>query len=188
MRAIDDIWGSLQPNTIEKYCYSLRNFLQFSLLNFGEIVLPVNVLEASKFIVSLRDRAYSKFSIKLGLVSIKWVNSFFPGAPRLDDPFLNRIVSSAQKNCLSRKNQKEPLSKEMMRKILTLGPNPSLRDVRDALIPAISYSLLLRNDELRHLTCRNIMKKPNGFEFKIESSKTDVFRKGKTLYLAHQDG
>ena len=143
MRAINDIWCSLQPNTIEKYCYSLRNFYQFSLLEKGEILLPVDILEASRFLISLRERNYSKFTIKLGLVSIKWANSFFPGAPRLDDPFLSRIVLSAKKNCVSKRRQKEPLSKEMLRKILELGPDPSLIEVRDALIPAISYTLLL---------------------------------------------
>ena len=188
MRVIDDIWSSLQPSTVQKYCYSLRNFYQFNLLHSTEIALPVDTLAASKFLVSLRERGYSKFSIKLGLVSIKWVNSFFPGAPKLDDPFLNRIILSANKNCPSRKSQKEPLSKEMLRNILRLGHNPTLRDVRDALIPAISYNLLLRNDELRHLSCKNITHKPDGFVFVIESSKTDVFRKGKTLYLANQDG
>ena len=188
MRAINDIWCSLQPNTIEKYCYSLRNFYQFSLLEKGEILLPVDILEASRFLISLRERNYSKFTIKLGLVSIKWANSFFPGAPRLDDPFLSRIVLSAKKNCVSKRRQKEPLSKEMLRKILELGPDPSLIEVRDALIPAISYTLLLRNDELRHLSCKNILSKPVGFEFRIESSKTDVFRRGKTLYMAHHEG
>ena len=188
MRAINDIWCSLQPNTVEKYCYSLRNFYQFSLLERGEIILPVELLEASRFLISLRERNYSKFTIKLGLVSIKWANSFFPGAPKLDDPFLSRIVLSAKKNCVSTKRQKEPLSKEMLRKILDLSPNPSLLEVRDALLPAISYTLLLRNDELRHLNCKNISLKPAGFEFRIDSSKTDVFRRGKTLYMAHHDG
>ena len=186
-RVIDDIWCSIQPSTTEKYCYALRNFCQFSLLNDSNVMLPVNAIETSKFLVFLRERGYSKFSIKLGLVSLKWLNSFFPGAPRLNDPFLGRIISSANRNCISMKNQKDPLSTEMIRKILSQNPNPTLMQLRNAVIPAISFSLLLRNDELRHLCCSHIEKKPEGFVFNIVSSKTDVFRKGKCLYLAHQD-
>ena len=119
---IDDIWCSLQPSTTEKYCYSLRNFCQFSLLSNSDILLPVDEIEASRFLVFLRERGYSKFSIKLGLVSLKWLNSFFPGSPKLVDPFLGRIVASANRNCLSNKNQKEPLSLELLRKVISLGP------------------------------------------------------------------
>ena len=76
----------------------------------------------------------------------------------------------------------------MVSKMVILPTNPSLKDLRDSLMAALSYSLLLRNDELRHLTCMNICVTNDGVTFVITSSKTDVFRKGKKLYLAKQDG
>ena len=187
MRVIDDIWCSLQPSTTEKYCFSLRNFCQFSLMSDSDVTLPIEAIRASRFLVFLRERGYSKFSIKLGLVSLKWLNSFFPEAPKLEDPFLGRIVASANRNCISKKNQKEPLSREIVKRIMEVGSNPSLLQLRNAVIPAISFALLLRNDELRHLSCAHVERKPEGFVFQIVSSKTDVFRKGKTLYMAHQE-
>ena len=145
---------------------------------------------AANFLIYLKDRGYSKSSIKLGLVSLKWVNSFFPGkaSELLNDKFLDRIVQSSLRNMVSSKSQKDPISKDMVRKMLTLNPNPTLQQTRDALIAALSFSLLLRNEELRYLACHNISETDSGVFFSIVSSKTDVFRKGKNLFLAKQDG
>ena len=146
--------------------------------------MPIDTDNASKFLVFLRERGYSKFYIKLGLVALKWANSFFPRAESLNEPFLDRIIASANRNIISSKNQKVPLTKSMVASILNLKNNASLSEVRDSLIPALSFSLLLRNDELRHLSCAHIEKREEGMIFRIVSSKTDVFRKGKSLYLA----
>ena len=146
--------------------------------------MPIDIDNASKFLVFLRERGYSKFYIKLGLVALKWANSFFPRAESLNEPFLDRIITSANRNIISSKNQKVPLTKSMVASILNLKNNASLSEVRDSLIPALSFSLLLRNDELRHLSCAHIEKREEGMIFRIVSSKTDVFRKGKSLYLA----
>ena len=125
----------------------------------GDIQLPTDSLVTANFLIYLKDQGYSKSSIKLGLVSLKWVNSFFPGkaCELLNDKFLDRIVQSSLKNMVSIKNQKSPISKEMVAKMLNLGPNPSLTNIRDSLMAALSFSLLLRNEELRHLACHNIV-------------------------------
>ena len=97
-------------------------------------------------------------------------------------------MQSSLRNMTSAKNQKDPISKDMVRKMLNLGPKPTLMQTRDALMAALSFSLLLRNEELRHLACNNINENDSGVTFLIVSSKTDVFRKGKKLFLAKQDG
>ena len=124
--------------------------------------MPIDTDNASKFLVFLRERGYSKFYIKLGLVALKWANSFFPRAESLNEPFLDRIIASANRNIVSSKNQKAPLSKSMIASILNLKNNASLSEIRDSLIPALSFSLLLRNDELRHLSCAHIEKREEG--------------------------
>ena len=144
-------------------------------------------LKISRFGGYFRSRftVYSKFTIKLGLVSLKWVNSFFPSGQNepLKDRFLDRIVESAKRNIISKKNQKLPFSKEMIAEMIRLGENPSLIQLRNALIPALSFSLLLRNDELRHLSCNHIRSDNKGLIFHIVSSKTDVYRDGKNYSL-----
>ena len=159
-------------------------------MDSGEIKFPVMTMTAASFLVFLREKGYSKFTIKLGLVSLKWVNSFFPSGVNepLKDKFLDRIVESAKRNLISKKNQKLPFSKEMIVEMMKLGDNPSLIQLRNALIPALSFSLLLRNDELRHLSCSHISNSDKGLIFRIVSSKTDVYRDGKKLFIANPNG
>ena len=146
-------------------------------------------MTAAKFLSHLREGGYSKFSIGLALTSLKWLNSFFPGiSGELEDKFLSRIVESAKRNVISTKSQKLPFSKAMIRDMMRVPLSPSLEELRDALIPSLSFSLLLRNDELIHLSCRHMTATEKGMTFFIVSSKKDVYRKGKTLYLARQAG
>ena len=157
----------------------------------NEIFLPVDTMRAAKFLTFLRDKDMSKHSIKTALVSLKWLNSFFPGhggtLDPLQDQFLSRIVDSAQRNVMSSKNQKLPFSKSMIRDMMVLGPRPSLEELRDSLIPSLSFSLLLRNDELIHLSCKHMSLSKEGVKFLILSSKTDVYRNGRVLHLARQE-
>ena len=191
LRVLEDVWSSRQPSTVEKYCYSLRSFFSFCLMLNNEIVLPVDTIQAAKFLTFLRDRDMSKYTIKTALVSLKWLNCFFPGhggaLDPLQDQFLSRIVDSARRNVMSVKNQKLPFSKSMIREMMILSTNPSLEELRDSLIPSLSFSLLLRNDELIHLSCKHMTLSEEGVKFLIVSSKTDVYRNGRVLHLARQE-
>ena len=105
----------------------------------------------------------------------------------LQDNFLSKIVDSAKRNIFSEKKQKLPFSKVMIASMMNIGRNPTLTQVRDALIPSLSFSLMLRNDELIHISCLHMTLENSGMKFKIISSKTDVYRNGKTVFLAKQD-
>ena len=115
----------------KKYCMSMRNFAPLSsIINSGEIAFPIDTNNASKFLVFLRERGYSTFYIKLSLVAHMWANSFFPRAYSLNEPFLDRIIASANCYIISSKNPKVPLkalSKSMIASILNLKNNASQR-------------------------------------------------------------
>ena len=155
------------------------------------LTLPVDTISAANFLASLREKQASKHTIRLALVSLKWLNSFFPGCSGTNDPlednFLTKIVDSAKRNIFSEKKQKLPFSKEMITSMMDVGRNPTLTQIRDALIPSLSFSLMLRNDELIHISCLHMVLENSGMKFQIVSSKTDVYRNGKTVFLAKQN-
>ena len=73
----------------------------------------------------------------------------------------------------------------MIKGILNLLPSePTLTQLRDCLIPVLSYALLLRHDETAHLNCNHFTEDSDGFKIIIPSSKTDTYREGKTVYLS----
>ena len=105
IRTIQDIWDSRQPSTIQKYCFSLRNFFAFSQMTGKEVTFPVQVPMAARYLAFLRDGGVSKSTIKVALVSLKWVNAFFPDKDNLESPFLGRMVESAQRNIPAKRMQ-----------------------------------------------------------------------------------
>ena len=190
---IDQIWSARQASTIQKYCYSLRKFFAFQCLFNVNFSLPVNALDVAKYIAYLRVNSSSHSSFKMIVVAIKWVNNFFPGINKfncpLEDNFLLRLKESALRNVPVKKNQKEPLNGCMIKAIIrTLPENPSLILLRNVLMPALGYALLLRHDELSHLNCLWFSEVASGLKIIIPSSKTDVFRQGKTVFLARYEG
>lgn len=186
---IEQIWSARQSSTIQKYCYALRKFFAFSCTFSEGIRLPINALEAAKYLAYMRYNSASHSSFKMIITAIKWINNFFPGISKLncpmEDNFLLRLRDSALRHVHKTKNQKEPLKGCMINNIIgTLPKNPSLIQLRNILIPALGYSLLLRHDELSHLNCLYMAEDQNGLKITIPSSKTDVYRDGKLVVLA----
>ena len=64
----------------------------------------------------------------------------------------------------------------------------SLLNLRNSLIISLAFSLLLRHDEISHLSCSHIFICVGGLKVRIPSSKTDVLRNGKFVFLAKETG
>ena len=115
-----------------------------------------------------------------------------PGLNPSNDPandlFLSKIVESSNRNSYKMKQRKKPLSSDMIKGIINLLPTePTLTQLRDCLIPVLSYALLLRHDETSHLNCNHFMPETEGFKIHIPSSKTDTYRDGKYVYLSKEN-
>ena len=115
-----------------------------------------------------------------------------PGLNSWNDPandqFLSKIVESSNRNNYKSKQRKKPLTPDMIKDILRLLPSePTLTQLRDCLIPVMSYALLLRHDETSHLNCNHFVEDTNGFKIHIPSSKTDTYREGKIVYLSKEN-
>ena len=70
LRAVQDIWDARQASTVEKYCYALRNFVQFCLMTKVGLKLPVEVSLTARYLIYLRNETVSKSTIKIALVSL----------------------------------------------------------------------------------------------------------------------
>ena len=189
---IDQVWSARQASTVQKYCYSLRKFFAFLCVFNESINLPIVAMDAAKYIAYMRSNNASHSAFKLILTAIKWVNNFFPGISKfncpMEDNFLLRLKDSALRSVPLRKNQKEVISGCIIKKIIdTLSAEADLTEVRNVLMPALGYSLLLRHDELSHLNLLYFSECSQGIKIVIPSSKTDVYRNGKTVFLAKSE-
>ena len=157
---LEQIWTARESSTIQNYCYSLRRFFGFLFIKELEIKLPFSSFLVAQYITYLRFANGTKGAINLAISSIKWVHTFVPGIKKnndpLDDLFLSRIINSAQRGLSKAITRKKPLSGELLKDIIANSNLESLTGLRNCLIPALAYSLLLRHDELSHINCAHI--------------------------------
>ena len=148
-------------------------------------------MDAAKYLAYLKVNGASHSTFKVILTAIKWVNNFFPGINKfncpMEDNFLLRLKDSALRSTPIKSNQKEVITGDILEKIVAAQPeNPSLSQRRNILMPCLSYALLLRHDELSHLNCLYFVEDTKGIQITIPSSKTDVYRNGKKVFLAKE--
>jgi integrase len=190
---LEDVWTARQASTVQQYCYALRKYFSFCLLFNSEVILPVDSVSIAKYLAFMRHSGCAQSAFKLIIVALKWIHGFIPGIKKgncpLEDQFILRLRDSALRNIPKKANQKEPIKGDIIKQIiLNLPVEPSVVQLRNVLMPAMAYSLLLRHDELCHLNCKFIIESVKGLKITIPSSKTDVFREGKTVFLAKQVG
>ena len=184
------IWESRKPSTITKYCLCLRKFLQYCSKVSIEVKLPISSLIAAQYLNHVKRQ--SKSAVKDALTSLKWLHIFIPGLNSsnnpLNDDLLSRLVDSVNRNEVKEKSRKKPLTSEMINATINnLPKNPTLTELRDALIPALAFALLLRHDELSHLNFNHFTQLPEGLKIFIPSSKTDTYREGKYVFLSNEN-
>jgi integrase len=190
---LEDIWTARQASTVQQYCYALRKFFSFCLLFNSEVVLPIDSLAIAKYLAFMRHSGHAHTAFKVIIVALKWIHSFIPGIKKmncpLEDQFVLKLRDSALRNVPKKANQKEPIKSDFIKQMIyNLPEDASLVQIRNVLMPALAYCLLLRHDELCHLNCKFITESKRGLKILIPSSKTDVFREGKTVFLTKQVG
>jgi integrase len=176
---------------VQKYCYAVRKYFSFCCLLDIDMILPLESISVAKYLAYLRHSGCSQSAVKTAVVALKWLHSFIPGVNKfncsLSDEFISRLADSAVRNIPKKSNQKQPLSGDSITKIIEkLSSNARLVDIRNVLMPSLAYALLLRSDELCHINCKFMADTAGGIKITIPSSKTDVYREGKVVFLARQ--
>ena len=188
---IEKIWQARKASTVDTYCYALKGFFSYCQSENVELIFPFSSLSIANYLIYLSQSKASKSALNTAVVALKWLYSFIPGINALNNPlnedFLTRIVQSESRNKCKLKERKKPLSNEMVKELLSKinsAKNPSLSDLRNALIPCLAYALLLRHDEMSHINCNHFSTVSGGLKLFIPSSKTDIYRQGKYVFLA----
>lgn len=84
------------------------------------------------------------------------------------------------------KTQKQPVTVEILRYMVEAGgEDPTLTDLRLLAICLVAFAGLMKCDELLKLTCSDIVFRDQSMTINIRSSKTDQFRDGDSLVIAH---
>ena len=162
-------------------------------MGFCDIVLPIDAVSACCYFSYLREANSKVGAIKIAYNALKWAQAFVPGLNKSNDPLEDYVVKRVYESCLRSikpdRNVKAPLTADLLNKVIeNVSQTSSLRQVRNATILALAHNVLLRHDEVSHLSCAHISEKKDHFVIRIISSKTDTLRNGKDVILAKSSG
>ena len=184
---LECVWKGREDSTVNKYCLYLRKFLTFLEENNYASSLPFSADIVAEYLTILKNKNMSKSSITATMASLKWIHSFIPGLNQwnnpMNDEFLSKITSSTRRMPSGVKNQKSPISGAMIIQMLSVSNLECTLELRNCLLAAFAFCLLLRHDELSHVTLDHFEESEKGFKVLIPKSKTDKYRNGSHVYL-----
>ena len=185
---LEDVWSGRESSTVNQYCLSLRKFLAFSKENDFSTHMPFSSTNTAIYLSHLKTQNHSKSSIDTTLASLKWIHSFIPGINQwnnpMNDDFLSKIISSSRRRPSGVKNQKKPITGIIIKNIVEASNLESLLDLRNCLIMMFAFCLLLRHNEISHMTLNHFEETDEGFKILIPKSKTDKYRNGSHVLLS----
>ena len=190
---LEAIWNARRSGSIKVYCYALRKYFLYRRSLSEEVKLPIDSFSACQYLSFLKDSGTSLGGIKSALNAMKWIHNFIPSLNKFNDPLDDKIVQAVFDNALRSvkpvRNMKAPLPKEFIKFVFdSFSLSRSLVVLRDAAIVCLAFSLLLRHDEISHISCNHFSLIENGVKLVIPSSKTDSLRNGKDVFLAFSEG
>lgn len=174
-------------STVSKYAYAFKRFLLWT-RKYSEIttVLPCNELYISLYLQHLLDTVKHHSVIESALYGIKWAHKL-AGVTDTCDSDIVRSVLEASKRILTRPiKKKDPVNPNIMHKLFEKfnKQGRSLKDLRLVTMCVLCYTGFLRYDELCSIRANNITFLEDHMIIFIAKSKTDCYRKGKSVYIA----
>ena len=101
-------------------------------------------------------------------------------------PIVQATLGGLRRELAKPKKCKEPVTAEMLLAMVeAAGPSPSLTEVRLLAICLVAFAGFLRCEELLKLRCADVAFNTEGMVINITSSKTDQYREGASLVIAH---
>ena len=154
-----------------------------------DLVLPIDAFSASNYLKLSQRYERLLRRDKSQYNAMKWAHNFVPGMTAYNDPLderiVKRVLESALRAVQPNRNPKTPLSKDIIdRLFIQVQKSSDLVEIRNAVVIALAFALLLRHDEISHLSCAHLEKVGKNVKVRILSSKTDSLKNGRDMWLA----
>ena len=117
--------------------------------------------------------------------ALSWLHEVPGLEPAGSAPVVQATLSGLRRVMAKPKTRKEPITEDMLKAMVeSVGPDPSLTEVRLLTMCLIAFAGFLRCDELIKLKCSDITINAESLLVNVVSSKTDQYREGSSLIVA----
>ena len=178
------VLSSRAAATTKKYTYAYLRWKDWATAK-KLVHFPVNEVNLSLYLQHIGETSGSKAAVEAAVHSIAWAHELAGIPPPSDSPLVQATLKGLQRQLSKPVTKKQPITVEMLQDIVaSLGPKPTLAEIRLAAAALLAFSAFLRYDELARLRCCDIVFQVDCMLVHISSSKTDKFREGACIPVA----
>lgn len=149
---------------------------------------PVVPEQFCLYLQHVGDSTQSSASVKEAVNALAWLHQLAGSQPLSSHPLVASTLAALCRIWAKPTKKKEPVTADMLTELVkAMEQNPTLSEVRTAAICLLAYAGFLRSDEVIKLQCNDIQFLPDHMKVRIQSSKTDQYRKGDKVMIARSE-
>ena len=184
MRIPDIAMSSKAASTNKKYDGYFQKFEDWCKL-YGFVPLPAKVNTVCVFLSYLVGKKVSVALLHSYFYAINWKHNLSLLTNPCEDKLSKMILEGSKRILAVPVKRKEPLSVEMLRKIVTFySSNSNLKSVRLCTLVILGFSGFLKYSEIADLRMKDIQIFKEHIQINIKCSKTDQYRQGQNIIIA----
>ena len=181
----DTVLHSRAGSTATKYLYAFQRWREWAGPHREVAVFPVQKVHFALYLQHLGEAVQSKAAVEEAVNAIGWVHQLAGHPPIVASPFVRATLAGLQRKLAKPKVPKEPITTDILVALVdSLGPTPTLADIRLAASCLLAFAAFLRYDELAKLRCCDVRFTAQSMSVHITSSKTDQYREGASVLVA----
>ena len=146
---------------------------------------PARPEHVALYLQHVLDTTKSRSSVDSAIYGIQWAHSLADVPSPTNSPIVHAI-SRASKRIIGTRvtNKKEPISPDMIRKLVDISNLDNLLELRNVCIFLLAYAGFFRIEEVLHIKYGDISFHSGYVVINLEVSKTDQLRKGNQVVIA----
>lgn len=177
-----------EPTTLKKYtCYF--NLWKDWAERYSLKCFPVDEFQVALFLLSLIQGDASISIIESCFYAIKFHHNIISCHDPCKAPIVKNMLEAAKRIKKQQVKKKDPITVDHLNSIFNYlgGENADLKNLRTLVICLIGFSGFLRFNEIVNLSRSDIIFFDTYMTLFISKSKTDVYRKGSTVFIAENN-
>lgn len=180
---------SKSNNTVKKYASYFSRWKAWASQHLEGNFLPGSGIGVGLYLTYVGKVSKSHSALNAHLYSIKWAHDLCGLPDPTSHPFPKIVMEAVKRQIGKKVTQKTPIDAEILKKLCARygGGAASLKDLRFLSMALLAYAGFLRFSELRSIRLKDVKFEKDFFYLKIDSSKTDVYKKGAELVIASVD-
>jgi len=172
-------------STSFQYYRAFRKWKEFAVCKLNESSFPANPFQVALYLQHLIEQSQSSSVIDSTFYSIKWAHEM-AGVPSPTDNPVVEVVRSASKRILGTTtvNRKEPISSDLIHKIVSHANLDNLVDLRNVTLYVLCFSGFFRFDDISRVRRGDISFNEGFMVIQVRKSKNDLLRRENEVVIS----